>query len=254
MTQTTETRRRFHRAYSDAVHRLVHGFNSLQHEAIKGIAAENNEELYAFPMWGTCFQPVDSCDRSRIREMLCSFEPTTEEEADELVSDYGLDVEKDEYRDEPTNAEEEGDLDEDAYIEAVIDAWREGDYEEEMLASSGWQRVGDTGILALDYGGDDLFLGINGAAFSFYGNLETGDRSGLWARLYDALGYEWHHRGFRADVVGAATRALCRTEEGTDAERAAIARLRAASYRADQGGPLTPEEIAEGEAIDDYGY
>lgn len=244
-TTTTTDRPRFNRAYATAVRKLVDGFSKLDHDAVKGMAQAANEEVYAFPMWGTCFLVEDSCDRSKIRDMLRSFEPQDAEEAVEMVVDYGLGVEPEEY-DIGTGSDDE---DEDGFVEAVIDAWREGDFEEEMLSSSGWQRVGNTGILALDLGGDDLLLGINGAGFSFYGNVDQGERDGLWCRLYDALGYTWHHAGFREDVVHAAVRALCATESLSAEERRALRTLRVVQSYAGQGGPLTAAEIEHGEAI-----
>lgn len=252
MTQTATTARLF-TAYAAAVRKMVSNFSTLDHDAVKGMhrAFEGEDAFLPMPMWGTCFLVTDSVDQRRIREMLVSFEPTTVEEAQEMVSDYGLGVDLGDFVDTWDNEDGETDsaLDEDLYIEAVIDAWREGDFEVEILASAGWQKVGETGLLALDLDGDELILGINGAGFSFYGNVETGDRTGIWARLYDALGYEWHHGTFREAVVEAAVRALCATETCSVEEDAAILTLRKAQANRLMGGPLTSAEIEFGESV-----
>ena len=237
---------RFDRNYTACVRKLINGFNTLEQAAVVAIAAANNEEVYAFPMWGSLFQPTDSVDTRKIREMLVSFEASDLETARELRDDYGLEVDEEDFTDD------DGDLDEDDFVEAVNEAWRECDSEEEQLASSGWQRVGETGILALDLGGDDLFLGINGAGYSFYGNAEYGDRSGHWPRLYDALGYGWHVSAFRADVVGVVTRLLCKSEPGSDEEREMLSLLREVQSAADHGGDLAEGERERGDSLSLY--
>ncbi|WP_197441260.1 hypothetical protein [Thalassoglobus neptunius] len=51
------------------------------------------------------------------------------------------------------------------------------------VAPSGWDKVGDTGIIVIQCD-DELILGIDGAGYDFY--------TDHWIKLYDALGYEWH--------------------------------------------------------------
>lgn len=51
------------------------------------------------------------------------------------------------------------------------------------LAYSGWQMVGDSGVLIREFD-DELLLGIHGAGYDFF--------EAHWAPLYDALGYQWH--------------------------------------------------------------
>lgn len=57
------------------------------------------------------------------------------------------------------------------------------DCEDGLLRSSGWQAVGDTGIVANEIDGE-LCLGIDGAGYSFHAEH--------WVKLYDDLGYGWH--------------------------------------------------------------
>lgn len=51
------------------------------------------------------------------------------------------------------------------------------------LAYSGWQMVGDSGVLIREFD-DELLLGIHGAGYDFF--------EAHWVPLYDALGYQWH--------------------------------------------------------------
>lgn len=261
-TKTAETPR-LNRAYETAVRRLVHSFSNVDHDAFQALAEREGEEVYAMPMWGTLFKVEDSCDRRGIEGLLvdpCDIDEGSEpEDLESFAQEHGIDgFDISEYTDPCGDcaacAADECDkcsapeIDTASAAEYLREQWQDSGSDDAMLASAGWQDVGGTGLIAHELAGD-FYLGINGAGFSFYGNIETGDRSGIWPRLYTALGYSWHESDFRAAVVEAATRALCWTAEGSEAEQAALATLRKANARRGEGGDLTAEEIAEGEAV-----
>ena len=172
------------RAIKDAARRLVNGFSCVPYDWARVIAEHiDGDEAVALPMWGTLFKVEDSCDERKIRDMMRPIGVSTEDDIDdirEFVEERGLGIDVEDYSD--------GDEDEPAYdidelVYAVMDAWRDSYDEDCAFADSGWQEVGDTGILAREFDGH-LLLGINGAGYDFY------ERH--WMTLYRALGYEWH--------------------------------------------------------------
>lgn len=178
MAQTTEISREFYQALRSAGIRLMNGMGRLSGEALKAIAEQANEELWALPMWGNVFRVDDSCDERKIRALLCDgFSCEDEGEADDLVSRYGLTVCKDDFIDD------DEDLDEQSFCDAVREALDDAHCEDFYLSQSGWEDVASTGFVAIDIDGD-LYLGVNGAGYDFI--------DAHWVKLYQALGYSWH--------------------------------------------------------------
>ena len=66
---------------------------------------------------------------------------------------------------------------------AIMDLLKPADESADTCFEAEWQPVGTTGIYAVEVD-DELVLGINGAGYDFYTNH--------WAKLYDALGFQWH--------------------------------------------------------------
>jgi hypothetical protein len=167
-----------------AARRLVGGFSAIPHEWASLVAQHiDEEECCALPMWGTLFKVEDSCDERGIRKMLQPIGVSTSDDITDIrdfIEDKGLDVDPDDHLwGEP----EDGDYDLEMVVDAVNEAWRDSYDEDCHLADSGWQRVGDTGILAREFDGN-ILLGINGAGYDFY--------ESHWTPLYLALGYKWH--------------------------------------------------------------
>lgn len=179
-----------------ATERLVSQMASVDADMIRPmIEEEHGEGCAAMPMWSTVFRVLDPVDARKIRDML---EPMGPPEGDAegilaWIEDQGLDVDTMAYDDE-----EDG-IDEDGLYQAAVEAWSESGSEDYWLSMCGWEQVGSTGLLAIELQGD-LYLGVDGAGYSFYG--------AHWIPLYLALGYSWHESNHHADLVQRAVREL----------------------------------------------
>jgi hypothetical protein len=265
-TKTTETPR-LNRAYEAAVRRLVHGFDNVTHEAAEGMAKQDGDECVSMPMWGTLFGVSDSCDKRAIQKLMVSPAPDENDDIKDLLAfaeERGIEIPDDfweacgkcdecrEDNEPDCEAPNYENTDTDDLATHLRGEWLDSGDEDAQLASDGWEDVGDTGLIAREFYGD-LLLGINGCGYSFYGNIELGERDGHWPRLYDALGYSWHVQGYRADAAAAAARALCKfATPDHDAFPGAFSLLQRRVKAHGDGGPLTVEEIAECEEIDSY--
>lgn len=127
------------------------------------VAEHKDEEIYAWPMWGTIFL-VDSFyrDRLKTRRMVSSKE---EIDLDEIEDDA-----------ERTRVEK-AIQDPEEYLEEYVD-------EEMAGADCILDKDGDT-TAAFMYEIDGQYLiGVNGAGWNFY--------DGVWDKIYDAAEFKWH--------------------------------------------------------------
>lgn len=145
------------------------------------IVAEHDGEYPAFGMWGTVFLIGDwlseKCGRIG-HEVYYSPEDTPEEVLQEYIMQH---IEGD-LSDDDTDALYNS-------YDAIAERWPHliesfyEDYCDEEMAGA-WRVVGN--IYAHEVA-DQYVLSINAAGFDFY------DESyGVWPRLYDALGLQWH--------------------------------------------------------------
>ena len=179
----------------DAATRLVNSFSKISGEWLLAVINKvENEDFSAVPMWGWCFIVDDPCDKSNIRKLLQSAVPDNIEGLLSFIDDYQLDIDLDEFREdhhhlvqlgdaanEETDLPPEYDLVELGY--AVDEAWSDSGDEDYWLHTTGWEKVGDTGIWARDVDGE-LILGLNSGGHDFY--------EAYWIPLYELLGYGWH--------------------------------------------------------------
>ncbi len=258
MTMTATTPRfapLLNRAYELAVRRLVEALTMTEQEMVR-LAHGEDEEIYAWPMWGTLFLVADSCDRRSIEALMVNPMPDGAEDVDALVTwaeEHDIDITAyvDDDPDPKTGDPTYEDADTEELASYLRDEWLESGSEDAELASAGWEDVEGTGLIAREIAGD-LYLGIDGCGYSFYGNIETGERDGHWPRLYDAMGYSWEVSGYRADAVVQAARQVSNTHHGSKDETLAVLSLRRAVLYQGAGGPLTQEEIDENETRTGY--
>jgi len=177
-------------AIEAAARRLVGGFSRISQDWAKLVAEHIDEdEFVAFPMWGTLFKVDDGCDRSNIEKLLLPIGPLACETVAELLqfaTDHGLNASISALAALASAADDETDEDElDNMKSDLLIEWQELGYEIADIAASGWQAVGDTGVMAREFDGE-LLLGIDGAGYDFHEDH--------WIPLYLALGYGWHER------------------------------------------------------------
>jgi len=174
-----------------AVRSLVSQFDNIPADWAALVAEhKDKDECVALPMWGTLFK-VTSMDRSNIEKLLRDPIPEDIHELIEFAEDKGIDLEEidNAMRLVALAASDPDEIDEDEVANLrhdIQDRWGEDGDEDYWLASSGWQDVGGTGIIAREFDGE-LLLGINGAGYDFY--------ESHWRRLYEELGYRWHKTG-----------------------------------------------------------
>jgi hypothetical protein len=206
MTSTTNQHK-----LEECARRMVQRDFSLVPQKWAALAAEHldRDEYVAMPMWGYLFVVQDSCAERSIQSLMLGIripdeymEEATEEYragnipeyaaaptqdhgitheektlAYEIIRAYtGLDLDADE-----DNDEVEAEFD--TIKERARELWAESNSEEYELASSGWQAVGDTGVIAREFDGN-LCLGVNGCGYDFY--------EAHWIPLYLAMGLTWH--------------------------------------------------------------
>lgn len=260
---TTATQTKMDRFIEEAARRLVSQFSNVDGDMVRAkFEEETKGDPFAQPMWSTLFKVEDGCDRSNIQKLMRSLMPDDEMSAIGCIIDNGIDLDLSKFYtcdqcgegiafeaqavydagesgpENPCHPEAGLTVDEPALVDAARDAWADQSDDNYFLASCGWQDVGGTGILAIEVDGD-LFLGVNGAGYSFYDSH--------WIPLYKALGYSWHVAGFREamlhDAVSDLTRAV---EKGNERAILRAARKVAKRQRARQnGGPLSKAEQAE---------
>ena len=214
-----------------AARRLVDGFISLEHDDVATRFDRCGDENYAMPMWGTIFEVTDSRDIRAIRKL----ETTPLESIETMVrhaADHGFDFDVMGFVEVDSDDEDRCDdaeyhcgrcrptyrldsdsvicetcnrgldfyLDTDAADEAWLDAWRDADPDGAALYEAGWRDVADTGVLMLSGPDGGLYLGLDGAGYSFY--------SDHWIPLYLAMGYSWHGQMEREDRIRKAASAV----------------------------------------------
>ena len=140
------------KAIEEATRKLVTGWDSIPQDWAKLVAEHiDGDEYVAMPMWGTLFKI--GWDKGNISKLMGDIEAP-----DEYLSDATDEWKADNEGQEP----DEDDLEEIA--DAAMEAWTDSGDDDAALASSGWQAVGDTGIIAREFDGH-LMLGINGCGF-----------------------------------------------------------------------------------------
>jgi len=175
-----------------AARRLVDGFSNIPSDwAAKVAETIDGDECVALPMWGTLFKVEDSCDERKIRALLCPIGVSEEDDITDIrdfIEERGLSVDVADYfhGDDDDDVDDPDFYDLSRLVDDVRDAWRDSYDEDAMLADSGWEAVGGTGIIAREFDGH-ILLGVNGAGYDFY--------ESHWEPLYRALGYKWHKRG-----------------------------------------------------------
>lgn len=255
------------RFIEEAARKLVQDFSETDGEMLAQAHEKEHGDPLPVPMWSALFK-VGGFERDKIRALMVSRIPDDERSALGRLIDNGLGLGDDlsafytcsecaegikyEAREVFDALEDKRDIaspcckatvdvDEPGLVEATREAWQESGDDDYDLAAAGWSDVGDTGIIAFDHDGD-IFLGVNGAGYSFYDSH--------WIPLYKALAYEWHIGAFRQEQEAEAVSALCKAvEKGNEAAivRAArkVAKRRAARQ---QGGPLSKNEQREADA------
>lgn len=178
-----------------AAQRLVGGFSMIDTRWLAVIAKElDQEDCFAFPAHGWAFKVDDSADRRAIEKLLRPFLP---EDLDGMVSfmeNYDIELDVASYEVPPHHMDQLADAandsqqlnpthDLDELRSDIANEWEPSGCEDYWLDMSGWQRVGDTGLLACVID-ESLMLAINGGGYDFY--------EAHWIPLYQALGYSWH--------------------------------------------------------------
>lgn len=158
-----------------AVEQMVHeDFNGIPTDWVEIVAREKGEELGALPMWGTMFLVTDF-----IGERLM--------ERSRLMVGEAQDIDLEAIEDEKEREEVKTAI-EDLKKESI--AWGGvailEDYVDEEMAGAHCILDKDGGTTAaFIYEVDGNYLvGINGAGWNFY--------DGVWDRIYDTLGLQWH--------------------------------------------------------------
>lgn len=142
----------------------------------------------AFGYEGQCC-PCEQCEKKRkaVRRLVDSFSQIDQEYVQALAQQEQWDVYAFPMWNTLFGVEDPCDI---RSIESMLEDIEQDedndDYDEDesMLGSSGWQRVRDVRLYALDLPNDDFFLGCHSAGHSFY--------EAYWEPLYNALGYRWH--------------------------------------------------------------
>lgn len=178
-----------------AAQRLVGGFSKIPTRWLVIIDKElDQEDCFALPAHGTGFKVDDSVDRRAIEKLMRPFVP---EDLDGMVSfmeDYGIELDIASYEIPPHHMNQLADAANDSQqlkpTHCLDDLrsdlayeWGPALGEDYWLDMSGWQPVGDTGLLACVIDGE-LILAINGGGYDFY--------DAHWIPLYRELGYSWH--------------------------------------------------------------
>jgi hypothetical protein len=111
-------------------------------------------------------------------------------------------------------------------FDSVREAWLESGDDDAELDRAGWQDL-PGGAICLTADGE-MFVGVNGAGFSFYGDRGDGmpGRPGsVWGTLYAALargfgtgGYAWHENEAQDAILAAFARAVERMNLGDSGE------------------------------------
>lgn len=154
----------------EAVHEFVaRDFAGIPQEWVKIVAEHTGSEIYAWPMWGTMWIVDDFIGRQFMEKSI------------KLVGDpdeIDLDAIEDENeRKDVIEAIRALKAEEISYGEcALLDKY----VDEEM---AGAYKIGDTAAYIYEIDGQYV-VGVNGAGWDFY--------HGLWDKLYDLLGLQWH--------------------------------------------------------------
>ncbi len=147
----------------EAIQKMVNELSSISQEHLR-IISEHNGEYHSFPMWGTMWR-LDYFGNTLWEKSRIMVESKEEIYRDDFIDDK----EREEFQarlDDPND-----------YMEEYIDEEMQG--ERCILDKNGEH----TALFIYDIDGE-YYIGINGAGWDFY--------DGVWDRLYDAMGLNWH--------------------------------------------------------------
>lgn len=130
------------------------------------VVAEHNGEYPSLPMWGTMWF-VDNYTGEKLVENSRVMVSSAEE----------IDLDGIEDKKERKRVEEAINTADYSVTEEYVDEEMAG--ERNVL-----DKDGNTTALFIYEVGDEYVIGVNGAGWNFY--------DGVWDRLYDLLGYQWH--------------------------------------------------------------
>ena len=147
------------------------------------IVAEKEGEYPAFGMWGTVFL-VDEWTGERLAKIAEEVYPSAEDAPEEVLQEYIMQNIEGDLTDDDTDA---------LYcsFDTVKERWPElvESFEEERCDEEMAYSYRITGSIYLHEVAGEYVISINAAGFDFYD-----EDMGVWPRLYDAMGLNWHDK------------------------------------------------------------